>query len=54
MRKIQDYISKEVVAKAYPIFKGYPVKTKNKRTNFEEHYIVPWEMNHVECKHGIY
>ncbi len=50
MRRIQDYINRDGIAKNYPIFKGYSVKTRNKRKSTDEHYVVPWEMVHVDCK----
>ncbi|HPF51050.1 MAG TPA: hypothetical protein PK335_05720 [Draconibacterium sp.] len=48
--RIADWLDKEEVAKKYPIFKGYPVKMKEKVSRAEDDYVVPWAMPHEERK----
>lgn len=38
----------------YPVFSGYQVKTKKKKVNPEQHYIVPWEMIEDKRKKFVY
>lgn len=32
------------------VFMEYPVKNKPKKINFEQHFIVPWEIMHDKKK----
>jgi len=48
--RIADWLNKEEVAKKYPIFKGYPVKMKEKGNRAEDEYVVPWAMPRDESK----
>lgn len=34
----------ELARNGYEAFKGYPVKTTMKKVDFEQHFVVPWEM----------
>jgi len=45
-----DLVNKEVFRKDYRVFKGYSVKIKSILQRSEEHFVVPWEMPHEECK----
>ena len=52
--RITDWLDKEEMAKKYQVFKGYPVKERNRKESMEQHYVVPWEMPHEECKKQIH
>jgi hypothetical protein len=44
-------LSKEALKSNHRIFKGYSVKLKTRAENLEQHYVVPWEMTHEDCKY---
>lgn len=45
-----NWKNKEMAGKDFRVFKGYPVKMKKKEESVEQHYVVPWELTHEECK----
>ena len=47
---MMDLVKKEELERNYRVFKGYSVKLKSKKEEVKEHYVVPWEMAHEECK----
>lgn len=46
-------LSKEALKSNHRIFKGYSVKLKTRVERIEQHFIVPWEMNHDNCKNPV-
>lgn len=52
--RITDWLEKDKVAKKYPIFKGYPVRTKKREEKIEQQYVVPWEMPREEYSKTIH
>lgn len=53
MRRL-DLVDREVSSRNYRVFKGYTVKTKRKTEILEQHFVVPWEMAHDDCKKSFY
>ena len=49
MRRM-DILNKDVLRKNYRVYKGYSVKIKTKTEDLEQHYVVPWELAHEDCK----
>ena len=50
--KRNDKSSSEQTERAFPVFKNYPINTKRKKVNLEQHYVVPWEMNDDESENN--
>ena len=47
--KRKDSVRDEKEDRFYSVFKGYSVKTTQKKVDLEQHFVVPWEM--MEDKH---
>lgn len=45
-----DLLKKDEVERNYRVFKGYSVRVKDKKERLDQHYVVPWELPHEECK----
>ena len=41
----RNIVSGKKTDRGYEVFKEYPVTTKKKKKELEEHYVVPWELH---------
>ena len=51
--KRMDLSTKDILKSDYRVFKGYTVKFKTRTESLEQHYVVPWEMTHEDCKKTV-
>lgn len=52
MRRL-DLSAKEILKSNYRVFKGYTVNFKTRTESLEQHFVVPWEMTHEDCKKPV-
>ena len=48
--KQNDGVKNDEFRSDYQIFKKYPVKTKRKKVDLEQLYVVPWELMEDDTK----
>lgn len=45
-----EIADKDFIRKNYRVYKGYSVKTKDRKEDLQQHFIVPWELIHDDRK----